>query len=651
MFSDLLQDFRYGFRQLIKARGFTIVAILTLAIGIGTTTAIFSIVNSVALQPMPYADAEQLLEIRQVRKADQRTFSPLWETIEELQKQTEIFSSVTASTGMHGNLSGVDFPVRVFGHAVALNYFSTLGVQPLIGRTFLPEEVIEGNGNVVILNHTFWLSQFNGRKSVLEEKILLNDEPYTIVGVMPPGFSKITGEMSSPKAFSPLVANNVVDSMRFMRECIGRLKPGATLEQAQAELDVFAKRMEASDPEQWRDFSLRVEPLRDYHVGDAKPTLYLAVIGGAIGILFAFWSMNALLTFAPVNMPRLNEVHIDGFALFISCAVTMLTGIGFGLVPALQATKVDLTLAMKEGGRSSGDGQQRARLRNTLVVVEVALALVLLIGAGLLTRTFANLQNVDLGYDGDTVHLTRLMMLDAKYPDDAARITFTDRALEQLAQKPEIVAAAFSTSAPYFGFIDGSLDIEAQTEADISRLPQVALSTITPDYFKVMNTPLRSGRVFNERDRANTPLVAIIGENVAQQHFPDKNPIGQRIAFVRGDGPREWREIIGVVGNIHLRGAVQEAEPGIYVPWSQFRTFSPKILVKVRPGRPQSRTDCRHCPPKRGCRHASANLNAQPKRFRRTHDRTSALHPFPFRNILRVRAIVGRTRNLRRDVL
>ncbi len=641
MLSDLLHDFRYGFRQLIKARGFTVVAILTLAIGIGTTTAIFSIVNSVALQPMPYEDAEQLLEIRQVRISDQRAFSPLWETIEELQKQTEVFDRVTASTGMHGNLSGVDFPVRVFGHAVALNYFSTLGVQPLIGRTFLPEEVIEGNGNVVILNHTFWLTQFNGRESVLEEKVLLNDEPYTIVGVMPPGFSKITGEMSSPKAFSPLVANNVVDSMRFMRECIGRLKPGATLEQAQAELDVFAKRMEAADPEQWRNFNLRVEPLLDYHVGETKPTLYLllgavgfllliacvnvanlllarassrqheialrsalgasrtrvvrqllaesvllAVIGGAIGILFAFWSMNALLTFAPVNMPRLNEVHIDGFALFFSCAVTMLTGIGFGLVPALQATKVDLTLAMKEGGRSAGDGQHRTRLRNTLVVIEVALALVLLIGAGLLTRTFANLQNVDLGYDGDNVHLARLMMLDENYPDDQSRVTFTDRALEQLSQRPEIVAASFSTGAPYFGNLRVLLDIEARTEADMSRLSRVALSTITPDYFLVMNAPLLSGRTFTERDRADSPLVAIIDDNVARQHFPDENPIGQRIAFVRSEAPREWREIVGVVGNIYLRGAADEAAPGVYTPWSQYRTFSPKILVRVRPGAP-----------------------------------------------------------------
>lgn len=642
MFSDLLKDFRYGFRQLIKARGFATIAILTIAIGIGTTTAIFSIVNSVALQSMPYADAEQLVEIRQVRISDQREFSPLWETVEELQKQTVVFESVTSSTGMHGNLSGVEYPVRVFGHAVALNYFSTLGVQPQIGRAFLPEEVVEGKGNVVILNHAFWLSQFNGRKSVLEEKILLNDEPYTIVGVMPPGFSTITGQMSSPKAFSPLVANNVVDSMRFMRETIGRLKPGATLEQAQAELDVFAKRLEASDPQQWENFNLRVEPLLDFHVGEAKPTLYLllgavgfllliacvnvanlllarassrqreislrsalgasrsrvvrqllaesvllAVIGGALGILLAFWSMNALLTFAPVNMPRLDEVHIDGFALLFSCAVTMLTGVGFGLVPALQATKVDLTIAMKEGGLSSGDGHQRARLRNTLVVVEVALALILLIGAGLLTRTFANLQKVDMGYDGDGVHLTRIMLLDAEYPDDQSRVRFTDRALEQLDQRPEILASAFSTGAPYFGTMGGQLDIEARSETDVSRLSQVALSTITPDYFKVMETPLRSGRIFNERDRAESPLVAIIGENVAKQHFPDENPIGQRIALVRGNAPRVWHEIVGVVGDIRLDGAAQEASPGIYFPWSQYRTLGhPKIMVRVRPGSP-----------------------------------------------------------------
>ena len=638
--ADILPDLRFSLRYLAKSAGFTTVVILTLAISIGATTAIFSIVNSVALQPMPYADADQLVEIRQVRESDQREFSPRWETVEEIQQQTTAFASVTASTGMHGNLTGVDYPVRVFGYSVALNYFSTLGVQPLIGRTFLPEEIIEGKANVVILNHAFWLAQFNGSDSVLDQKVLLNDEPYTIIGVMPPGFRTLTGQLSSPKAFAPLAPNNVTDSVSFLREVVGRLKPGATLEQAQAELDVLATRLEVSNPDMWGDLKLRIEPLLDYHVGDTRPTLYLllgavgfllliacvnvanlllarassrqreialraalgasrtrvvrqllaesillALVGGALGILLAFWGMNALLSFAPINMPRLDEVQIDGFALLFSCAVTMITGIGFGLVPALQATKVDLTIALKDGGRSSGDGRQRARLRNTLVIAEVALALILLIGAGLLTRTFANLQNVEMGYDGDVVHTTRIMMLEDKYPDDQSRITFTDRALEQLAQEPDLVASAFTMGLPHFGHLGYRIDFEDHSEADANRLSQVGVSTITPDFFEVMSTPLIKGRLFNERDRENSPLVAIIGESVSEQFFPDENPLGQRIALVRTGPARAWLEIVGVVPDILVSGANQDTSLGVYVPFCQHVTFSHiKPVVKIRPG-------------------------------------------------------------------
>lgn len=404
------RDLRYGARQLRKAPGFATVAILTLALGIGATTAIFSIVNSVALQPLPYADSGRLVEILQVRASDQREFAPMVDTVEELQKHTSLFASIAASTGMHGNLIGVDYPARIFGNSVTQNYFSTLGVQPLFGRTFLPEEGVAGKGNVVILNYAFWLAQFNGSKSVLNQVITLNNQPYTIVGVMPPGFRTLTGPMSSPKAFAPLAANSVTDGGgRFLREVIGRLKPGVTIEQAQAELDVIAQRLASSNPDLWKNLQLRTMPLLEHEVGKTRPTLYLllgavgfllliacinvanlllarasgrqreialrvalgagrsrvvrqllaesvllAVIGGILGILLAYWSMGVLLTFAPGDLPRLNEIHLDWFALQFSGSVTMLTGLGFGLVPALQATKVDLTLALKEGGQKLG---------------------------------------------------------------------------------------------------------------------------------------------------------------------------------------------------------------------------------------------------------------------------------------------------------
>ena len=630
---ELGSDLRYGARQLRKAPGFALIAILTLAIGIGATTAIFSIVNSVALQPLPYADSGRLVEISQIRPSDQRQFAPMIETVEELQKHSSVFAHVAASTGMHANLTAVDVPARIFGNAVTLNYFSTLGVQPLFGRTFLPEEVIEGKANVVILNYTFWQTQFDGDKSVLNRVIQLNNHAYTIIGVMPPGFRTLTGQMSSPKAFSPLVANSIADSSRFLREVIGRLNPGVTIGQAQAELDVLAVRLAASDPNLWKNLQLRVVPLLDHEVGKTRPTLYLllgavgfllliacinvanlllarasarqreialraalgagrirvirqlltesvllALVGGLLGILLAYGSMDVLLSFAPVDLPRLNEVHLDASALVFSCVVTMLTGLGFGLVPALQA--------MKEGSRGSGSGLARARLRSALVIAEVALALVLLVGAGLLTRTYAKLQQVDLGYKPDQVYMCRVMLLNTRYPIGQPWINFTDRALEQLAVRPEITAAAFTTTFPHFGAPGFLLDIEGRSQADLSQLSQVTLAGITPDYFKAVGNRLLSGRWFNDRDREHTTPVVIVSDQLARQFFPGENPLGKRIALTR-TANRDWREIVGVVADLKLDGAALPTRPAAYIPFPQNVYWGDLVpVVSVRPGAP-----------------------------------------------------------------
>ncbi|MEO6876177.1 MAG: ABC transporter permease [Opitutaceae bacterium] len=637
---EIMGDFRYGARQLRKAPGFATVAILTLALGIGATTAIFSIVDSVALQPLPYENSGRLVEIRQVRASDRREFAPMIETVEELQKHASLFASIAASTGMHGNLTGVDFPARIFGNAVTLNYFSTLGVQPLIGRTFLPDEGVEGRANVVILNYAFWLAQFDGSKAVINQAITLNNQPFTVIGVMPPGFRTLNGQMSSPKAFSPLVPHSLADSSRYLREVIGRLAPGVTIGQAQAQLDVIAGHLALSNPDQWKNLQLRTMPLLDHEVGNTRPTLYLllgavtfllliacinvanlllaratgrqreialrtalgaarnrvvrqllaesvllALIGGLLGTLLAYASMGLLISLAPGDLPRLNEVHLDWSALVFSCVVTMLTGIGFGLVPALQATKVDLTLALKEGGRNSG-GRSPARLRSALVVAEVALALVLLVGAGLLTRTYANLQKVDLGYKSGNVYVCRVMLLKNKYPDNQARINFADRALEQLSARPEIIAAAFTTGFPHFNSDRFWLDVEERPQADNSKLSSVTASAITPDYFKVIGNRLLSGRWFNARDREHSTRVVIISDQLARQFFPGENPLGQRIALVR-DGTREWREIVGVEENLKMDGAAKPTQPAVYIPFPQTFFWGDYMpVVSVRPGAP-----------------------------------------------------------------
>ncbi|GAB5561418.1 MAG: ABC transporter permease [Synoicihabitans sp.] len=638
LLADLVADFRFSLRQLRKSWGFTAVIVLTLAIGIGASTAIFSIVNSVALQPLNYVNPDQLIELRQIRPIDGREFSPSLETVRELRERTTVFSDITATSSMLGNLTGVDYPVRIFGNAVTINYFSALGVEPMLGRTFTREEGVEGKSNVVILNHAFWLNQFNGNPDVINQVVLLNDEPFTVIGVMPPGFRT---EAGAPKTFVPLVVGPVLRNTGFLLAAHARLKPGVTIEQAQAEIDVLARNLAQSDPENWEGFAARIVPLLDFRVGQVRPTLFvllaaagflllvacvnvanlllarastrqreialrsalgadrkrivrqllaesltLALIGGLLGATLAWGSMNLLLSFAPVDLPRVDEIRLDHIALLFGFGITLFTGVGFGIVPAIQASKVDLTTALKEGGRGAGESKRNARIRSSLVVAEIALALVLLIGAGLLSRTFANLQNTELGYDGDVIHADRLRMLEHKYPDNQSRIDFAYRALAQIQTKPEIVSAAFTSGLPYFGAFRFRLDIESRPESDPAKMPFVMVSSGTPDFFDVIGSPLIRGRQFNDRDREDTPLVAIITAQLAQQIFGEADPIGKRIAITR-DTSREWREIVGVASNIKWFGVTNDNAPMIYVPFRQNITGqNPKVVVRVRPGSP-----------------------------------------------------------------
>ncbi len=630
------QDFLYGCRQARRAPGFALIAVVTLALGIGATTAIFSIVNRVVLQPLPYADSGQLVEIAMTRTADQRNFSPTLEIVEALQENATTLAQVAASTGMHGNLTGIEFPYRVFGNAVTVNYFATLGVQPLLGRVFTDEEDLAGKDRVLILNHDFWQEQFAGRPTVLGQVVFLNNHPYTIIGVMPPGFRT---EAGGPKAFSPLVASTVVPDPRWLRSVVARLRPGVTLEQARAEIEVLTTGLIAADPAPFRGLELRVVPLLDFQVGAVRPTLFLllgavglllliacvnvanlllarasvrerefalraalgagrhrvmrqllaeslvlAVIGGALGLLIAYGSMNALIAIAPPDLPRRHEIDVDRLAMLFTGLVTVITGIGFGLVPAWQAGAIDLTTALKQGGGTAGASRRVGRLRQALVVAEVTLAFILLIGAGLLTRTFTHLQNTDLGYNGDVVYAERVMLLPEKYPDDRARVEFAERVMDHLALRPELEAAAITMGAPYYGTWTYRMDIEKRSEADPQLLPLVSTISATPDFFNVFEHRLQRGRLFNANDCEDTPFVAVISERVARRFFPDENPIGHRIALAR-DEKRVWREIVGIVSDIRLTGATAEPADAIYVPLKQHGTWTHlTAAVRIRPG-------------------------------------------------------------------
>ncbi len=632
----LIQDFDYGWRQLRKAPGFAVIAIATLAIGIGATTAIFSIVNRVVLRPLAFPESDRLVSLSETRLPLSPTMGASPAVLAEWEKETSVFANLGAAMPWNTNLTGAGAPTRVFGYRVTPAYFATLGVAPVLGRNFRAEETAEGKGDVIILGHAFWQTQFGGRTDVIGRTVFGNGRPLTIIGVMPPGFQT---EPGGPGIYTPLLLEAPARAnfgLRFLLSVVARLKPGATLAQAQTELNVIAARLEKAHPVSNAGVGARATSLLDTKIHGARPLLFallgavglllliacvnvanlllarassrrreiavrtamgasrsrivrqllcesllLAVTGGALGVLLAHNLMAVLLSFAPVDLPRLDEVRIDGLALAFSCAVTLLTGFGFGLVPALQATRVDLTKALKDGGLASGEGRERQRLRNTLVVAEISIALMLLIAAGLLTRSFSRLHRVALGYQPESIYVSRILLVPDKYPDAARRVAFVDRALEQLAGKPGIIAAAISTSFPHHQNSPTLMDIEERPETDPLKLHRVSFAAITPDYFATMNNPLLAGRWFTARDDATAPRVVIVSEQLAKEHFPGQNPLGKRIDLPRNATERNWREIVGVVSDIRYSGPGQPGTAQIYAPFAQ-QPNNPHFMVAVR---------------------------------------------------------------------
>ncbi|MDB6092561.1 MAG: hypothetical protein JWM32_123 [Verrucomicrobia bacterium] len=635
LLEQLAQDFRYGARQLRKAPGFTLIAALTLAVGIGATTAIFSIVNSVALRPLAYPESGRLVAIQEVVAATGRDIPTSPAMLLTWQKQASDFQSLTASCVTGGNLTGVGAPVRLFGNSVAPNYFTTLDVLPIVGRNFRAGDSEEGKAPAIILTYELWATQFEAKPEVVGRTILLNNEPRTVIGVMPPKFKSGAG---GPQYYDLLVRNRAIFGARYLT-IIGRLKSAATVEHAAGQLSAISEHtQQVFLPND--DLGLKITPLLESKVGGVKPLLFVllgavgfllliacvnvanlllaraasrqkeialrvalgasrsrvvrqllaeslltAAIGGVLGVLLTYATMAALLGLAPLSLPRLEEVRIDGLALAFTSAVTLLTGLGFGLVPALQATRLDLTAALKEGGRGAGDGRGRRRLRHSLVVAEVSLALVLLVGAGLLARSFSQIQRTDLGYDPTIVYVSRVSLLLRQYPDDPARIAFADRALAQLSSQPGIEAAAFATAFPHHQNPAIHLAIDRHPETDLMKMPVVSFSSVTPDFFRAMSNRRVAGRWFTAGDRAGSPPVAIVSEETARQFFPEGSPIGRRVAIV-WPNEREWREIVGVVADLKTAGPTQTSLPQVYLPFAQKPGMQFMMVIQVKPDAP-----------------------------------------------------------------
>ncbi len=627
---NIWQDLRYGARMLAKKPGFTVIAVLTLALGIGANTAIFSVVDAVLLRPLPYPNADRLLTLSAAGGSPLpgalRTTSITHADFVEWRAQQQSFAEMFAFTGAPAHLTGGKEPVFVLGTTATARFFETLGVKPMLGRSFLPEEEVPGRAPVVIVSHAIWQNHLGADPHVVGTTIRLNGKNHTVIGVLRADFKfPYPSDILFPLELNPNQRSNAWLSV------IARLKDGVTLGQARNETKLIAERLQQAHPQaNIRDrLGAELSPLgeltgeksrrallvlfaatslvlliacanlanlllarasarqREIAIRAAlgagrgrlmlqllTESLLLALLGGAAGTLLAWWGIEALLTLAPPSLPRIQTIGINGWALGFTLLTTIVTGVLFGFAPALQSSKPNLTQALKEGVSLKPGGWRRINLRSLLIVGEVALALVLLVGAGLLLNSLVRLLRVDPGFTPENV-LTVNLALGERYRTKEPIMNFYQQSLERIKALPGVSAVGAINLLP-FGemLLRGDFIIEGQPEPPRDN-PNMALKpAVSADYFRAINIPVLKGRALTERDTADAPGVVAISDSAARRFFAGRDPIGQRISFDRDRNNNNapiWLEIVGVVGDVKQRDLRVETQPTIYMPYAQVR--------------------------------------------------------------------------------
>jgi predicted permease len=645
---NLIQDVKYGARVLGKSPGFALVAVLTLALGIGANTAIFSVVSAVLLRPLAYPEAERLVKVCEDESANGLstcgTVAP--GNYFDWKAQQQSFAGMAASEYRAFNLTGDGEPERVIANGVERGYFSLVGVQPAAGRDFLAEEDAPGGARSVILSHGLWQGRYGGDPSVLNRNILLNGESYRVVGVMPAGFEFGAARLWVPLA---LATEQLSDRNRHNLEVVARLKPGVTAAQADADIDAITARIAAAYPNEAPDMRGTVVPLRDELVGDARrplamllgavglvlliacanpagmllaraaarrreiavrsalgagrlrivrqlltESLLLGAAGGLLGLLLAVWSFAFLRQLVPAGMQAATELHLDAPVLLFTLLVSVLAGLGFGLAPAVQASRADLNEALKSSTARSGFGG-RSRLRDAFVVAQVALSLVLLVGAGLLVKTLSRLRGQYDDLRPESVLTVRTQLSDGKYEEQARRTDFYERVLARVRQLPGVEAAGYATAVPlaWKGGMNGIL-IEGKQPT-----PGLAWNAMhrqaTPDYFRAVGLRVKEGRAFADSDNETAMPVAVINETMARLYWPGETVVGRRFKVAppggRDDGSRPWLSIVGVVADVRQMGADAPVKAEMYIPQRQAGAYpfhAPRDLVVRASVEPQS---------------------------------------------------------------
>ncbi|HYP29748.1 MAG TPA: ABC transporter permease [Blastocatellia bacterium] len=632
---ELAQDLRYGARMLVKSRGFTFIAVITLALGIGATTAIFSVVNTVLLKPLPFKESDRLVIVWEEGTAQgfPRNSVSAANYI-DWRDQNQVFEGMSILGRMNFNLTGVGEPERIDGRRVSANLFDLLGVKLRLGRAFLPEEDQPGSNRVVILSHGLWQRRFGSDANIIGQPLTLNGQSFTVVGVMPPQFQfpSPQDELWVPIAFTSQEAANRGNNSY---EVIARMKPGVMPEQAQAEMNTIAARLKQQYPDVVKSNGSVVIPLHEQLMGDIKPALLvllgavgfvlliacanvanlllaraavrqkeiavrialgagrlrlirqfliesvlLAALGGAGGLLLALWGVSLLKAFIPENLPQVQAITVDASVLIFTLLISLLTGLIFGLAPALQSSKVNLNETLKEGGRDSASGSHGNRIRGLLVIAEVAVSLVLLIGAGLFINSFVRLLNVDAGFRADNLLTINVVLPEMKYPDQARRTAFYSDLLSRIEALPGVQSAAVTNYIPLtlqgdtFG-----ISIEGRPDPGPAERPDVVTRVISPKYFSTMGIELLQGREFGEEDRVDSPRVAVISETMARRLWPGEDPVGKRIKPGPPDSPVPWRTIIGVVKDVRQFELNANPKLQMYYCYVQPAFFVPSYLV------------------------------------------------------------------------
>jgi putative ABC transport system permease protein len=619
----LWQDLRYGARMLSKNRGFTLIAVITLALGIGANTAIFSLVNAVLLRPLPYRDAERIVAIQELNpKGDLiQVTSP---NFLDWRAQNTVFEHLAAIRWRQSNLAGEGQAERVEGAITSANFFEVFGAQARAGRLFSPSDEQAGHAPVVVIGYGLWQRRFGAAAGAVGQQLLIDDKSYTVIGVAPAGFQypdktelwfpplRLAPEMSE-------MADVTQNRGRGYLSAVARLKPGVSLEQAKAEMETITARLRKQYPETNNNRFNRVVSLQTHLVGETSRLLWLlfgavgcvlliacanvanlllarattrrrelavraalgatrgrmlrqllteslslALAGGLLGLLLAWWGVDALTRLMPANFPRMAEIALDlpalGFALLLSVA----TAVIFGLAPAWQSARVELQEALKDNAR--GAGARRNRLRGALVTAEVALSLALLVSAGLLFRSFLRLQAVDAGFDAGGVLTMRLAPSGTNFREDPQYIGFYQKVIEKIGAIAGVEAVGAINTLPLSKGPTFAFRIEGRPETTVDKWPGANYRNVTPDYFRAMKIPIAQGRAFTERDNAPAPLVVIINQAAAARHFAGQNPVGKRINFGMRDnaGRPIWHEIVGVSANVRNKELQEEAEPEIF---------------------------------------------------------------------------------------